>query len=142
MRYRHGSSLLELLMAATILVAGLLPLLLLNRSSNQITLDAYYEFLAVQLAQEPIEVFRSVGYPACTELPRYPLDTVTAISGQDDRYPAEAAMFDRHISLDLSRLPLCLVTVKVSPRAGSPTNAWLRRGKDAVVAKGVVPIVR
>ena len=139
---RRGFSLIEVLIAGVILVVALLPLLLLNRSSNQLTLDAYYEFLAVQLAQEPIEVFRAVGYPACRSLPNYPVDSYEAIDPNDSRYPAEAGMFDRLISLDLSRPPLCVVTVQVFPRAATGARAWLRRGRDAIVAKGVIAVER
>ena len=142
MKQSRGFSLLEVLIAAAILMLGLLPLLTVNRSSNRATLDAYYEFLAVQLAQEPIEVFRSVGYPECLQLQKYPVNTVTAISDQDDRYPAEAAMFEREITLDVSRLPLCQITVKVFPRAGSGARTWMRPGKEAVIVKGVIPVVR
>ena len=141
LQHRHGASLLEVLIAGIILVIGLLPLLMLNRSSNQLTLDAYFEFMAVQLAQEPIEVFRSVGYPACTKLAHFPIGVSEGISERDSVYPAEAAMFSRQITLDVSKPPLCLVTVKVFPRLGTGAEAWMRPGKEVIIMKGAIPVV-
>lgn len=141
MKKRRGFTLIEILIVAVLLAVGLLPLLMVNRSSNKLTLDAYYEFLAVQLAQEPIEVFRSVGYPECENLANYRIGSIEPVSNQDGRYPVEVEMFERQITLTRQD-PLCLVTVRVFPKADSSARAWMRQGKEAVIMRGVVPYVR
>ena len=138
---KRGFTLVEILIAAAVLAIGVLPLLLVNRSSNKLTMDAYYEFLATQLANEPIEVFRAVGYPTCATLPGYPVGRVETIDNLDGRYPPEATMFEREITLDPSPAPLCHVTVRVFPRAGSGAHAWIRQGKEAIIIRGVIPVV-
>ena len=138
---RRALTLFELLIVTLVISLAMLPLFTLNRSSQELTLDASYEFLALQLAQEPIEVFRAVGYPACTTLADYPLGAVLPINRYDDRYPPEAAMFERLVVLDDSRLPQCVVTVQVFPRADTAARSWMRSRKAAIVVKGSIPVV-
>lgn len=137
---KAGFSLVEIMLAASIIVIAMGALLMMNRSSNQITMDSYYEFLAVQIAQEPIEIFKATGYPACLNLENYLPDKVVTI--ENENYPDAARQFERVIRLDTSQLPLCLVTVEVYPKTSSGARAWLRSGKNSIVLKGVVPVVR
>jgi hypothetical protein len=114
----------------------------LNYSSNKRSIDAGYEFLAVQLAQEPLELFRAVGYPECTTLEDFPVGTLEHVSNKNGVYPAEVEMFDRLITLNTSKLPFCSVTVKVYPRSKTRALYWMGSDKPAVIITGVIPYVR
>lgn len=138
----RGLTLLEILVAAVVLALSLLPLLGINTSSNQMTLDSYFEFLAVQIAQEPIEVFRSVGYPECTNLPGFPIGKAVPVGTNNGVYPVEATMFDRLIVLDPAKLPLCTITVFVYPKTSTAAKGWMRKGRSAIQVQGLVPYVR
>lgn len=140
MNTRSGFSLVEVMVAGILLSIGFFGLMMVNRSSNQLTLDSYHEFLAIQLAQEPVEVFRSVGYPECTNLLNYKIGSEEVILIDDPRYPPEASRFRREIKLDTSNLPMCLVSVRVT--FDSSAGSWLRPGKEAIVMEGIIPIVR
>ena len=61
-RDSRGFSLIELLLAMIFLSLVMLSIMWLNSSSSRSSMDAYYEFMAIQLALEPIEVFRTFGY--------------------------------------------------------------------------------
>ncbi|MBF0501078.1 MAG: hypothetical protein HQM09_13145 [Candidatus Riflebacteria bacterium] len=139
---RRAVTLVEILIASFILAGALLALLTVNSSSNRMTMDSYFEFLAMQIAQEPIEVFRAVGYPECMSIPKYPVAVTEPILNQLGLYPVESSMFERTISVDISKLPLCLVTVTVTPRSNSRAQAWLRRGKVNFSMKAVIPYVQ
>ena len=139
---QRGVSLIEILIASLVLSLALLSLFVVNSSSSQMTLDSYYEFQAVQIAQEPIEVFRAVGYPACTKLPSYPIGKSEPLSGNNGCYPVEASMFDRTIALDTSGPPPYVVTVSVAPRANTLARNWMRKKRGSIVMKGVIPVVR
>jgi len=137
-----GFTLLEVMIAAVILSIGMLPLMVINRSSADLTLDAYYEFLAVQIAQEPIELFRAVGYPACTQLPEFKIGVIEDVSARNGLYPAEVEMFGRLITLNTSDLPFCTVTVEVFPKPATRGRRWTRKGRPVINITGVIPHVR
>lgn len=141
---RRAVTLVEILTASVVLAVALLTLLMVNSSSNRMTMDSYFEFLALQIVQEPIEVFRAVGYPACMNLSQYPIDTPGPVLNDRGLYPVEATMFDRTISLDTGKLPLCLVTVTVSPRSNSQAKMWTsnKRRQGSVTIKAIIPYVR
>lgn len=141
---KSGLTLVEILIAGMVLSVAMLVLFVVNSSSQKMTLDSYYEFLALQIAQEPIEVFRTVGFPACEGLTAdYPLDSPTPVSdGGRGLYPLEAAMFERTITIDKSNAPIYLVTVEVSPREKTKARTWMRKAKTAVTLKGIIPIVK
>jgi Tfp pilus assembly protein PilV len=137
---RHGITLIEILVAGVVMSVAMLVLFVVNSSSQRMTMDSYYEFLTMQIAQEPIEVFRAVGYPECKNLPAYPIDESSPISGSSGIYPLEATMFDRHITLK-EIPPLCMVTVTVSPRARTHAESWMSKS-NSVTVKGIIPIVQ
>lgn len=136
---RSGVSLIEIMTAAVILTVAVLALFTVNSSSNRMTMDAYFEFLALQIAQEPLEVFRAVGYPECMNLTQYPVGTSMPIKSDTGLYPLEATMFERKITVDKGLNPLALVTVTVSPRENTMAAAWLKRGKNSVIVKTLLP---
>lgn len=137
-----GLTLLEVMIASVILSIGMLHIMVINRSSADLTLDAYYEFLAVQLAQEPIEIFRAIGYPACTQLPQFKIGIIEDISAGNGLYPAEVEMFGRLITLNTSDFPFCTVTVEVFPKPSTQGRLWTRKGRPIINITGVIPHVR
>ncbi len=105
-----GFLLTEALLA--ILILGLVSssVFYMISASNRSTMDAYHQLLGEQLAQEVIEVFRSIGYNRLSEChdqnigdyklndwhPITPLSKETGIER-----PAGCAMFERQISMQL-----------------------------------------
>lgn len=139
---KRGLTLVEILIASVVLSLALLSLFSINSSSNQLTLDSYYELLAVQIAQEPLEVFKAVGYPECLKLPKYPIGQTGPMSTENGRYPAETSMFERTISIDPSTDPLYVVTVSVTPLPNTKAQIWMRKGKNCIVLKGIIPVYK
>ncbi len=137
-RRRRGFTLVELLLAAFFLSCALLSLIWMNASSSRSSMDAYYKFQAVQLALEPIEVFRSFGYEWLTDyaghqLAQFPVGkrvdiTDPAFGGL--QHPAECGMFQREITLTPvtgGGLRAIRVTVRVTPRHQSRARTFLLR---------------
>lgn len=141
-KIRRGMTLIEVMVASIVLVLALLGLFMVNSSSSRMTMDSYFEFLTVQLAQEPLEVFRSVGYPACMSLARYPIGSPHPITNESGVYPVEATMFERKITVDTSRPPLCAVTVSVYPKINSMASAWFKKRKNTAVMKALIPFAQ
>lgn len=139
---KRGLTLIEVLIASVVLSLALLSLFLINSSSNRMTLDSYYELLAVQIAQEPLEVFKVVGFPECMQLPKYPIGTPEPMTTENGRYPVEAAMFERTIRVDLLTEPLYVVTVSVTPLPDTKAQTWMRKGKSCIVLKGIIPVYK
>jgi hypothetical protein len=139
---KRGLTLVEVIVGLFVLTVAILPLILINSTSNQMTLDSYYQLQALQLAMEPIEVFRAVGYPQCTALPHFPLDYTEDLSSRVGVLPPEVGMFERTITMDTSGPPPYIVTVVVAPRSNSIARYWMRRKNGTVVMKGAVPFVK
>ncbi len=133
---------MEILVASVVLAVALLTLFTVNSSSNQMTLDSYFELMAVQLAQEPIEVFKAVGYPDCNKLVKYPVGQPHSITSENGYYPVEASMFERTIQIDSSKEPLVTISVSVSPKPDSQARNWMRRGKEFIVMKSLIPVYK
>jgi len=128
----------EVVIAAVFMAIALLGLLELNSSSNRTFMDAYYEFLACQLAKEPIEVFRAFGYRWLLtyqnhELPDYPLNEWKSFAGDKldpSTHPPEVAYFERRIELIQENQqfpPAIKVVVTIRPSNESRIRTWLRR---------------
>ena len=123
----------------------LLGVIWMNSSSNRSSMDAYYEFMATQLALEPLEVFRSFGYDWVKKYPgnalaQYPLhdfeDIKSPLNGSGFQYPAEAGLFQRRITLEElpggAGIPNAIRgKVEVIPKGESRAYAWLLK-KDPV----------
>lgn len=135
-RKRRGFNLIELLMAMLFLSFVMMGVLYLNSSSNRSSMDAYFEFMATQLALEPIEIFRTFGYDwmksyATHQLDDYPIGE-SEIKNRSIRHPAESTLFLREIILvpidGTSEIPNAMrVKVRVYPKGQSRARAWLLR---------------
>jgi hypothetical protein len=138
---KQGFSLIEALVAMVFLAVAILSLLDLNRLSNKMTMDSYYEFMALQLAREPIEIFRGFGYSRLksldtSPLPDFPLEETKNLKDLPPKwYPRETGAFHRQISLKheewtrpdgkISRA--FRVKVTVGPSHESWVKTWLTR---------------
>ncbi|MFZ2958445.1 MAG: prepilin-type N-terminal cleavage/methylation domain-containing protein [Candidatus Ozemobacteraceae bacterium] len=135
-----GFTMIEVLIAVTIMAVALLGLLTLNSSSNRGAMDAYFELLGVQLAQEPIEVFQTFGYSWVDayrdDLTDYPLNVWKDIPPAA-RYPAEATMFQRRIELTQlteNGLNFYRMCVRVAPKGDNRVKNWLSRPEISMEA--------
>lgn len=138
---RKAFSLIEIIIAMAFLSIAILSIMWMNRSSNQGSMDAYYEFLAFSLAREPIEVFRGFGYDCLKEIvdgnvsppSLYKVGDFEDIefdSMSDIQYPAEARMFQRKIELDevnSGGLNGIKVKVTIAAKGQSKVDVWMRR---------------
>jgi prepilin-type N-terminal cleavage/methylation domain-containing protein len=149
MNTRRAFTLTEVVITCVIIAVAFLALLELNSSSNQAYMDAYYEFLAFQLAREPLEVFRAFGYQWLVHysehelLPNYPVGQwvdLKMIKESLPRYfPQEVGFFKREISLvHLDNVTPRAVKVKVvvAPTEGSKIDRWLKR--DRIELEGLI----
>lgn len=139
---RLAFTLIEILVCLGILSACLLPLYFATSVANRGSMDTYYEFLAEALAQEPIEVFRAIGYRALVDytkqpLPDYPLGWQDLAAQDWQKMPAEAGVFRRLIEIvpatrDSDDPPALLVRVTVAPTG----STWLTRSQ--IVAETLI----
>ena len=135
-------TLIEILVCIAILSLCLFPLYMTATQANRSSMDAYYESLAGSLAQEPIEVFRALGYRGLTDyarhpLPDFPLGWQDLSSSDWQRIPAESGVFRRFIEVAPYSAggddPAAIrVRVTVAPKGAS----WLSR--DQVIAEAVI----
>ena len=128
-KLKAAFSLFEVLIASTVFTIALLPLLWSANNYNKSAMDAYYEFLALTLAKEPVEVFRALGYDWIAANQTNPHPDFPAgekqISSDGDKYPVEAGAFKRKIDLKVSPAEKSiLVTVTVYPAAQTRVRAW------------------
>ena len=142
---KNGFTFLELILGLflfAMLMAMVFPVL---SSSSQTSMNAHYEFVAMQIAKEPLEVFRAMGYrwiQACADSPQnnplgdYPLNSWHSIRNplfgnpQNPIHPAETEMFDRMITLDRLQkngINGFFMTVLVKPKNQTKVMAWFRR---------------
>lgn len=141
-RKRQAFTLLEIVIAMAMMCIVLLSMFLLNKQSNQSSMDAYYEILAFSLAREPIEVYRGIGYETCVKICDSPgLANNFYKVGEDQniefnpsiplQYPAEASLFKRRIDFkkDKSDQGINYVNIKVtvSVKGLSRAETWLSR---------------
>lgn len=105
-----GFSLPEALLAVLILGLVATSVFYLISATNRSTLNAYYQYLGEQIAHEPLEVFRSIGYAKLSDysgksIADYQLNTwqeVAALSPVTgiERPPVSQA-FERKITMQL-----------------------------------------
>ncbi|RCK81623.1 MAG: hypothetical protein OZSIB_0757 [Candidatus Ozemobacter sibiricus] len=147
MRISQGFSLIELVIAAFFLSCALLGLIWLNSASNRSSMDAYLKMQAVQLALEPIEVFRAFGYEWLTsdarpQLEQFPIGRLAGIVDPPFggiQHPSECAQFQREITLTpmiVNGLRAVKVRVRVVPHAQSRARTFLLR--NDVVMEGLI----
>lgn len=141
-----GFSLVEVCVGMLLLSLTLFGFLRINSFASHSAMDAYYKFMAQQFANEPIEVFRAMGYQRIKKLgekplPGYPIGTVDQIQEDvaGERYPIEAAHFSRTIELEEVEeggVKGFLVKVSVFPSGSNKVSAWLVQ--QMVTATGLV----
>jgi len=143
---KRGFSLVEVMIAMIFFALVLLGFLGVASSANRQSMDAYYEFTAMQAAVEPLEIFRAAGFELVNEygkhpLPEYPLgwSDLRDLPGAAVQHPIEWGMFQREITIDPPQpLPTAdnrraiRVRVRVMPRQASRAATWLTRDGVAV----------
>jgi hypothetical protein len=143
---KNGFSLLEILIGCIFLSLILVSLIFLNIHSKRGAMDSYFEFLAGQLAQEPIEILAPFG---CRHLlkyhehphPDFPLQP-TPLKDPESLIPpvfrpADASRFQRWINitpLEKDGLRAVRIDVHVAPATESTVGTWLRRNVVTVSA--------
>jgi len=143
------------MIAVVVMAVALLSVMMMNSYSSKGTMDAYYQLLAMQLAQEPIEIFRAFGYNVLktgSVIPGYPLNTwadVTELQNlyqpdtgsplPDGRYPwvvrgaarpVDSTMFQRYITLTAVNMGTqngIRITVRVKKKGSTRVGTWLSR---------------
>ena len=130
---------LELLIAILFLSVALLSLFHTVSFSNRESMDASFEFTAMSLAREPLEVFRGFGYEWLSKYADHPLAQfpegwadIAKIDPDAISYPVDALQFKRWISLspfvDGGTRGIRVKTV-VSPVRPGKAFSWLSRSQ-------------
>jgi hypothetical protein len=143
-RKRAGFSLIEIVICVVFIGLTFLSIFQMNSQSNKSAMDAYYEFMAVQFAREPLEFCRALGYKRLRRLltqdsPQTRPEFAFLFPGEGNPdparigkdYPLEISLFQRKIEYEWSpdglKPPTCQVRVTVFPREGGKLKAWLTR---------------
>ncbi len=136
---RKAFTLMEIILAMAMMLIVVLSLFMLNKSSNQSSMDAYYETLCFSLAREPIEVFRGLGYETvlgiynnkslCPEPYKIGKNVdITFDPKLDLQYPADAELFQRRIDLTYNKSKKYInIKVTIMPKNLSKAEVWLSR---------------
>jgi Tfp pilus assembly protein PilV len=126
----RGFSFTEIMLAAMVLGLLVIYVFTLISESNRGTASAYHQYLAEQIAREPLEVFRFLGSRKVRDnlgngIADYrfnewqKIETVSSVTGIER--PEDAAAFERKITVTpLSRddIEAILVQVTVRPARG------------------------
>ena len=143
-----GFSLIEIIIAVFFLAVAMVGILLLISNAHRSSMDAYYGFLAKQLAREPLEVFRTFGYNALEEMPdspisEYELNTWKTLEQMSPAHaverPSGSVMFERRIEaqkINEGENNGFLITVRVRPAALSTAQKFMR--KEETVCSTVI----
>ena len=136
---RKAFTLIEIIIAMALMMVVVLSVFMLNQTSNQSSMDAYYEMLCFSLAREPIEVFRGLGYDTVLEIAKKPelcpvpykvgdFIKLTFNPNIDLQYPADAENFQRMIELypDDDNKSI-RIKVTVAPINATKADIWLSR---------------
>lgn len=134
---------IEVMMGMLFLAWALIGYMSLMSATNKGAMDAYYEFQAFQVAQEPIEIFQAFGYKwvkanyassNVNPLGQYPHRTWHDINpGHSTAYPSDVDSFQRYIEVEEvanGSSKGLQVTVSVKPKDQSRAMAWLSGGKN------------
>ena len=135
----RGFALLEVVLACCILAISVGGLFWMTGQANRSSMDANFEFLALNLAREPLDAFRGFGYDWLQEyekhpLPAFPLGWSPIVDSDLGMvlHPAECSEFLRYISLhpvEEQGTRAIRVHVEVTPAGQSQAMAWfMRRG--------------
>ncbi|MBF0498495.1 MAG: prepilin-type N-terminal cleavage/methylation domain-containing protein [Candidatus Riflebacteria bacterium] len=137
----NGFTMIEVLIALFVLAVALLSLMSLNSSSNRGAMDAYFELIGMQLAQEPIEIFQAFGYEWVEayrdNLTDYPISQWKDIPVSPLR-PVEATLFQRRIELEQIQndngVSFYKIRVLVAPKGENRVKNWLSRAEISMEA--------
>ena len=145
-RIRRRFVLLEVVMATCLLAIGTIGLFWMSSQANRGAMDSYFGFLALNLAKEPLEVFRGFGYDWLKEydkhpLPSFPLELSPIVDSELGlvHHPAECAMFKRSITLtpvEEHGTRAIRVQVQVVPIEQTQVMVWFMR--QSIVLEGMV----
>jgi len=140
---RKGVSMIEVMMGMLFLAWALIGYMSLMSATNKGAMDAYYEFQAFQIAQEPLEILQAFGFKwvkanYCSSnmntLGMYPHKTWHDINPLHSTiYPADVDAFQRYIEVEEvanGGSKGLQVTVSVKPKDQSRAMAWLSGGKN------------
>jgi hypothetical protein len=152
---RKGITLMDVTVAMAFISFTMLALFSLIRGVNRQSMDASSEFLCLQMAREPIEVFRAFSYEWVRDykdhpLPEFPLvenpvktEFPVNLFGPQAvwakvRRPEEVRFLRREIIISREMVTAegagVIVTVQVSPVANSRLDTWLSRETVSVQA--------
>ena len=146
---RKAFTLMEIIIAMAMMMIVILSVLMLNQTSNQSSMDAYYETLCFSLGREPIEVFRGLGYDTVLEICKnkslcpapYKIGEFTNITFNPKialQYPADAENFQRCIDLTHNSSGKYInIKVTISPKNLSKAELWLSR-KSVILESNIV----
>lgn len=151
-----GFTLVEVVIALAFMGLALLGFLLVASSANRQSMDAYYEFSAMQAALEPLEVFRACGFELMENYAAHPLaefppgwSALKDKTGSAVQHPIEWEMFQREIVVD-PPIPLptggsrraIKVRVRVQPIQASRAASWFTRPGGVAVESLIVELPR
>ncbi|MEW6708647.1 MAG: prepilin-type N-terminal cleavage/methylation domain-containing protein [Candidatus Riflebacteria bacterium] len=135
----RGMSLIEVMVAVLILSLISSGIFLLITGAGRSSMDSYYEHLALQLAREPLEIFRAFGYERLLVADTQPIadyqinqwQSILKFSSESgiDR-PEETESFERFIELqkqDSSPVKGILVKVTIRPKPSGKASAYSSR---------------
>ena len=136
-----GFSLIEVLVSILILSIISSGIFLFITGANRSSMDSYYEFMALQVAREPIEIFKCFGYERIAKAATDPIadykinqwQNVLQYSSQTgiDR-PQETEFLERNIECTpVNDSGIKGVLIKVTVRAFKPgkIKTYVRRGE-------------
>lgn len=106
--FRDGFTMIEIVVVAALMVTALGSVIWMNINSQKGSADAYYDYLALTLAKEPLEFFRGHGYKwtkdylagAIEKTPGLVPDEEYKIPSTGEVYPCEAGNFNRFIAIE------------------------------------------
>ncbi len=149
--HRGAFTLLELMMAVLVLSVAIATLLGLSSQSQRQTMDAYFRFLALQMAQESLEVAKAVGHARLTAritadptqpVPGYAADwadVAPQLAGPPGtpmlERPAQVTAFQRRVRCETvadGEVRGVRVTVEVRPKPEGWFKSWLVRSELSV----------
>ena len=143
---KRGFTLVEVCIGILLLSLVLFSFLKINSFANRSTMDAYYEYMGQQLANEPIEVFRALGYKRLKDaekkpIPGYVINATQKIEEEHpgEKYPIEAGLFSRKVELEQIEddgVKGFLVKVSVFPTEKNKASAWLTN--QVITAAGLI----
>jgi hypothetical protein len=137
---RKGLTFIEVLVSLMFFAMLIFPLFVLSSMATRGSMDAYYEFLAGSLGQEPIDVFRSLGYKWLVDysshpIGDYPLAWKDLTDSDWQKVPTETGVFRRRIEIipcpaQGDEPKVLLVRVTIAPKG----STWLSRDQTVVEA--------